>query len=280
MKKILNYSFLSFFVCVLTAHSGSAQSTLAVNCYDTDTPFNSVSLDENIVEYGVIAPEPGFYVVVFDQSTCSAWGTNYNGANPDHSFGNFNEGNVRPRVEYYFFFKYSDSLQLAGMQNMLQQIPAGHAIVIYTPISYDYAAVNAVNPNLTQELKNRWNPAIIEGNQIMILFGEQGLANSYVEETTLSVQQVSFSRTICNPLAIDESHISAKLFVKNAGRTFELNPELGIGELSVFDAMGKEIPFVQTGNTLQFSEKLCDGIYLFRGRAGGKMFQSKQLISF
>lgn len=280
MKKILNHSLLSLFLCTSVAHFGNAQSTLAVNCYDTDTPFNSVSLDENVVEYGLVTTEPGFYVAVFDQSTCSAWGTNYNGANPGHSFGNFNEANGRPRVEYYFFFKYSDSLQLAGMRNMLQQIPAGHVIVIYAPISYDYGVVNAVNPNLTQELKNRWDPSVIEDNQIMILYGEQGLASSYIEETTLSAQQVSFSKTICGSLGLDESNLSSKLFVKKAGRTFELNPELGIGELSVFDAMGKEISFVRTGNTLQFSEKLSDGIYLFRGRAGGKMFQSKQLISF
>lgn len=280
MKKTVRHSLLSFLLCASVAHSGNAQSTLAVNCYDTETPFNSVSLDENIVEYGLVTPEPGFYVVVFDQSSCSAWGTNYNGTNPGHSFGNFNEANGRPRVEYYFFFKYSDSIQLAGMLNMLQQIPAGHAIVIYTPISYDYAVVNAVNPNLTQELKNRWNPGVIEGNQIMILFGEQGLANSYVEETTLSAQQVSFSKTICNQLAIDESYISAKLFVNKAGKAFKLNPDLGISELSVFDAMGKEIPFVQTGNELQFSGELTEGIYLFRGRTKGKNFQSKQLISF
>lgn len=280
MKKILNHSLLSFFLCALFAHSGNAQSTLAVNCYDTDTPFNSVSLDENIVEYGLVTPEPGFYVAVFDQSSCTAWGTNYNGANPDHSFGNYNEANGRSRVEYYFYFKYSDSVQLAGMLNMLQQIPTGHVIVIYTPISYDYAAVNAVNSNLTLELKNRWTPNIIEGNQVMILYGEQGLPNSYVEETTLSAQQVSFSTTICDALGIDESLISAKLFVAKTGRTFELNPELDVQELGVFDAMGKQIPFTQNGNKLQFGQELSDGIYLFRGRAGGKMFQSKQLISF
>lgn len=280
MKKTVHHSLLSFLLCASVAHFGNAQSTLAVNCYDTDTPFNSVSLDENIVEYGIVTPEPGFYVTVFDQSACSAWGTNYNGANPGHSFGNYNEANSRPRVEYYFFFKYSDSLQLAGMLNMLQQIPAGHAIVIYTPISYDYAVVNAVNSNLTQELKNRWDPAIIEGNQIMILFGEQGLANSYVEETTISAQQVSYSTTICGQLAVDESLISMKLFSKKNGRIFELNPDLGISELRVFDAMGKEIPFAQTGNELQFSGELSDGIYLFRGRTNGKTFQSKQLISF
>ncbi|MNU78427.1 hypothetical protein D3C71_680160 [compost metagenome] len=280
MKKIVNHSVLPFFLCAFIAHFGNSQSTLAVNCYNTDTPFNSVSLDENIVEYGLVTPEPGFYVTVFDQNSCTAWGTNYNGANPDHSFGNYNEANGRPRVEYYFYFKYSDSIQLAGMRNMLQQIPAGHVIVIYTPISYDYAAVNAVNSNLTQELKNRWTPSIIEGNQIMILYGEQGLANSYVEETTLDIQQVSFSTTICDHLAVEESSISSKLFVKKTGRTFELNPELGIQDLGVFDAMGKQISFTQTGNKLQFSEELSDGIYLFRGRAGGKMFQSKQLISF
>lgn len=114
----------------------------------------------------------------------------------------------------------------------------------------------------------------------MILFGEQGSANSYVEETTISAQQVSYSTTICGQLAVDESLISMKLFSKKNGRIFELNPDLGISELRVFDAMGKEISFAQTGNELQFSGELSEGIYFFRGRANGKTFQSKQLISF
>ena len=279
MKTTLTILFTG---CLLTVSSFQlhAQSTLAVNCYDSDTPFNSVSINDEIVEYGTVSSTPGFYVVVIDQTTCSSWGTNYNGANPTHSFGNYNETNGRPRVENYFYFQYNDSLQLAGMTNMLQQIPAGHAIVIYTPISYDYNLINTTNANLIQALASRWDPTVIEGNDIMILFGIQNDPLSYVDETTLTGGQLSYSTTICNSLSLNEEAANEELFIGKLDHTFTLNPSLNATALEVLDATGRTIPVLFNENELLFPSNTANGIYVIRVNSKGKWLQTKQAISF
>lgn len=271
-----------FSACLLSFVSSQvyAQSTLAVNCYDSDTPFNSISINDEVVEYGVYGLEPGFYVSVIDQTTCTPWGTNYNGANPNHSFGNYNETNGRPRVENFFFFQYQDSLQLAGMVNMLNQIPAGHAVVVYTPISYDFNEVNAVNANATQALSARWNPVVIEGNEIMILFGIQGNQSSFTEETTLLNGQLSFNTTICSSLSIDEAHENTTLFVGKSGTSYVLNPILNATEVQVVDAAGRIISTEFSNNELTFPSETTNGIYIIRVNSNGKWIHSKQALVF
>lgn len=274
MKQIVTY----FTVLLLTASSAFGQSELAVNCYNSNSIYNSYSIDGQVIEYATCSFQPAFYVAVIDPSNCSAWGTNYNGANPTHAFGNMNEGNCRQRVEYYFVFDAGDSLQLAGMLNMLQTVPAGHSLIVYTPVSYDYNAVNAVNPNLIQELENRWDPAVIHGNEIMILYGEQGNTASFVEETTQNAGQISFSTTICSPLSVNNEVIETKLVRKQDGTTFFLNPDLKIEDLQILDAAGKHVSFVKTDNIIQLEAGA--GIYLFQATAFGKTYRSKQMILF
>lgn len=276
MKQIVTY----FTALLLASSTVFGQSELAVNCYNSDTPFNSFAIDNTVIEYSLCGTQPSFYVAVIDPSNCTVWGTNYNGANPTHVFGNLNEGTCRPRVEYYFVFDTGDSLQLAGMLNMLQNIPSGHLLLIYTPISYNYNAVNTVNPNLIQELENRWDPLVIQGNDIMILYGEQGNAVSFVEETTQNVGQVSFSTTICNSLSVNSEVKDEKLFENHSGTSFTLNPALAIDELQIMDAMGKKISFVRTENTIQLPVGISAGVYTFQAMSSGKIYRSKQMISF
>lgn len=275
MKQIVTY----FAALLLTASSAFGQSTLSVDCYNSNSIYNLYSIDGEVVEYATYGNELAFYVAVIDPTTCTAWGTNYNGENSDHSFGNFNEnGAYRQRVEYFFAFSMFDSLQLEGMKNMLQSIPAGHSILIYTPISYNYTDVNTVNPNLIQELESRWNPAVIQGNDIMVLYGEQGNTNSYVTEITQDNGKVSFSTTICSPLSVNKEIIENKLVLKQDGTTFTLNPDLKAEDLQIVDASGKQVSFVKTDNTVQL--QVGAGIYLFQATASGKTYRSKQIISF
>ena len=276
MKQIVTY----FSVFVLAASASFGQSTLSVDCYNSNSIYNLYSIDDEVVEYATYGSELAFYVAVIDPSTCTAWGTNYNGENSDHSFGNFNEnGAYRQRVEYFFAFSMLDSMQLEGMKNMLQSIPAGHSIVIYTPISYDYTSVNAVNSNLILELESRWAPNIIQGNDIMILYGEQGNTNSYTEEITQNSGKVSFSTTICNSsLSVNKEVVDDKLVVKHDGTVFTLNPDLKIETIQIVDAAGKQVSFVKTDNTIQLQAGA--GMYLFQATASGKTYRSKQMISF
>lgn len=275
MKQIVTY----FAALLLTASSAFGQSTLSVDCYNSNSIYNLYSINGEVVEYATYGNELAFYVAVIDPATCTAWGTNYNGENSDHSFGNFNNnGAYRPRVEYFFAFSMFDSMQLEGMNSMLQSIPAGHSILIYTPISYNYTDVNTVNPNLIQELESRWNPAVIQGNDIMVLYGEQGNTNSYVTEITQDNGKVSFSTTICSPLSVNKETIENKLILKQDGTTFTLNPDLKAEDLQIVDASGKQVSFVKTDNIVRL--QVGAGIYLFQATASGKTYRSKQIISF
>lgn len=276
MKQIVTY----FAALLLTSSSAFGQSELVVNCYNSNSVYNLYSIDDQVIEYATCSFQPAFYVAVIDPSNCTAWGTNYNGANPTHAFGNMNEGNCRSRVEYYFVFDAADSLQLAGMLNMLQTIPAGHSLIVYTPVSYDYSAVHAVNPDLIQELENRWDPSVIQGNDIMVLYGEEGNTASFVEETTQNAGQISFSTTICNSLSINTEVIEPKLVLKQNGTTFFLNPDLKIEDLQILDAAGKQVSFVKTENSIQLQAGISAGIYIFQGTASGKNYRRKQMISF
>lgn len=279
-SKITMKQIAYFSAFILASFSAIGQSELTVNCYNSDTLHNSFSIDGTIVEYGLCGLQPSFYVAVIDPSDCSAWGTNYNGANPAYDFGNFNQGFCRPRVERYFVFDAGDSLQLAGMVNMLQNVPSGHSLIVYTPISYNSASVNAVNPNLIQELEARWDPAVIQGNDIMILYAEQGNPASFVEEITQSGGQVSLSITICTSLSVKKEVIESKLVVKQDGTTLTLNPDLKIEELQIVDALGKAITFLKTGNTIQLHAGTGTGVYLLQAIASGKIYRTKQMISF
>jgi hypothetical protein len=277
MKQIVTY----FSAIVLAASSSFGQSELKVDCYNTSSIYNMYSIDDQTIEYSTLGNELAFYVAVIDPSTCTAWGTNYNGANPTHSFGNLNEnGEFRQRVEYYFAFRMDDSLQLEGMKNMLQSIPAGHSIVVYTPISYDYNAVYTVNSNLIAELVSKWNPGVIQGNNIMILYGVMGTSNSFVQDTTQNAGQVSFSTTICNPLEVSNEVKDEKLFEGHSGTAFTLNAALAIDELEITDAMGKKVSFVRTENTIQLPVGISSGVYVFQATSGNKIYRSKQFVSF
>ena len=97
---------------------------------------------------------PAFHVAVIDPATFTAWGTRYNGANPDHFFGNVNDqGACRSRVEYYFIFRQNDPAQLDGMLDMLQNaVPDGHYVLVYTWKYLNRNLADQSNPDLFDEL--------------------------------------------------------------------------------------------------------------------------------
>lgn len=260
-----------------------AQSQLEVKCYNYAAIENGFYVNGQMVEYAMCNPDPDFYVAVLDPTNCSSWGTNFNGANPDHSFGNLNDGAQTPcrqRVEHYFVFEKDDSLQLAGMLNMLQQVPIGHSIIIYTPVSYDFASVSAVNSNLTDELSSRWNPSVIQGNSMMILYGEQGNPMSYVEATTVVDDHITLTHTVCNNLGIQEENAMDKLILKTEGNTLYLNPDLAIDGIVITDAMGRQVPFVKNDLSLTLNPSVNSGMYVFQFVSGKKTYRAKLMMTF
>ena len=276
----MKHIYTTFFALSCLVSTLNAQSELTVNCYPENTPYNSVSINNDVVEYGICGQEPAFYVAVFDPATCTAWKSEYNGLNPDHNFGNFNaNGTCRPREESYFVFQYSDTAQLTGMNTMLNQIPAGFPYVIYTPISYDYATVNGNSPALIQTLISKWNPVIVEGNQIMVLFGIQGQSSSYVEDTLVDIDHISFTTTICDVTGLNETNAQLPTVSYAGEGHFLISAAKPVSEVQLMSLTGERIPAgMLTGTTLLSTKPLAKGIYFVRGTMNGREWSQKVVV--
>lgn len=267
---------LFILLSVVSSTTLTAQSELVVNCYSSATVYNSVSLNNEIVEYALCGPENAFYVVVFDAATCTAWGSNYEGANPDHDFGNYNTSNCHLRVSNYFVFHQNDSNQLVGLNNLLNQIPIGNPIVIYTPISYDYAVVNATCPQLAQTLASKWNPAVIQGNDIMVLFGIEGQPSTFVEDTTIQLDHISFTTTICQDLTVNELPANELTFQYSGNNQFVVDAKLD--KIELYSIAGESLSVNQNGTILHVTNNLSSGLYVAIGTVDGKPWMKKVVV--
>ena len=98
------------------------------------------TLDAQEMEYGWCFTTPSIHVAVIDPLTMEPWGTFNNGQNPNHQFGNVNNGPAcRNRVEYYFIFRQNSTSQMLALQNMIEnEIPEGHYILMYTAARAQY----------------------------------------------------------------------------------------------------------------------------------------------
>lgn len=100
----------------------------------SSTLDQEIALNLDIVDYGGCGNAPAIHVAVFDPQTFEYWGTAWEDENPDHNFGNANNGTAcRNRVENYFIFHQSNTTQMEGFSNMmLNAVPDGHYVLIYT----------------------------------------------------------------------------------------------------------------------------------------------------
>lgn len=175
------------------------QSALQVRCKQllSGNLFNEIRLDNNIIEYALCGSQPAFYVAVFDTS-CTAWQTCFAGNANCKNLGNYNfEGNFRQRPEYYFAFHQNSLQNLESLDSLLNVgIPDDHAFVIYTPLSFDYAAVNALHPGLGTTLTTYFGNQLVNA-QMFVAFGVKGYPSSYISDTTIINQEIVFTSTIC-----------------------------------------------------------------------------------
>lgn len=103
---------------------------------------NNILLNTQQVEYGACLTTRSLYLAIINPITFAAWGTNYNGENPDHDFGNANNnGACRQRVEYYFIYRQNQPAQMQALADLLlsDTIPDGYYVVLYTlnNVTYD-----------------------------------------------------------------------------------------------------------------------------------------------
>ena len=103
---------------------------------------NNILLNTYQVEYGACTTTRSLHLAVIDPITFQAWGTNFNGENPGHDFGNANtNGSCRQRVEYYFIFRQNQPAQMQALADLLlsETIPDGYYVVLYSlnNVTYD-----------------------------------------------------------------------------------------------------------------------------------------------
>lgn len=167
---------------------------LNVNVYDhanTNATLlgTQFEIDNNVIDYAMCGLSPSIHVAVFDPVTLKPWGKRWNGQNPDHYFGNANDGtNCRNRVEYYFIFRQNDPVQLEAFRNMIQNsVPDGYYILIYTTLTATYEYWDDITPPLAQTFQDLGATEIGNGpDKAFIFFYRKGDPNFVYEKVSTS----------------------------------------------------------------------------------------------
>jgi hypothetical protein len=151
-----------------------------------DIYYNAHYIDGQQMEYGICTYTPAFHVAVIDPMTFESWGTRYGTENPDNNFGNDNDnGSCRNRVENHFIFRQSSLSQLSNFQNMvLNEVPDGHYLLIYTPITARFDLWDGIDPNIYSTFAALGSDSIYPGrpNRPFAFFCKKGDPTSVVEQ--------------------------------------------------------------------------------------------------
>lgn len=155
---------------------------VTIDVYPDVAMENAYYINGLMQEYSVCNWDPALYVAVIDPYTFQPWQTNYNGANPDHAFGNVL---CRTRPEKYFIFYQDNLANLQSFQNMvLNEVPDGHYLVIYTPIEANYDSWNQLDSvNMYQTFATLGSDSIYPGrpNHPFAFFVRKGYPDTAIE---------------------------------------------------------------------------------------------------
>jgi hypothetical protein len=127
--------------------------------------FNEIGYQLNnvITEYNGCTPIPSVFVAVLDSITLNPWSTcgrNFNQYNqytlisgdcndPTNAFGT---GSCRSRPENVFMFQLPDTNQLNGFATMMNSIPPGNFVLLYSWFTTNYSIVDPVFLNTINSL--------------------------------------------------------------------------------------------------------------------------------
>jgi hypothetical protein len=102
---------------------------------------NKYQLDTDLKEYNGCGNNPQIHVAVIDTNDFEPWGTRFGSSNPTHNFGNYNDnGACRNRVENAFMYNVNSPTQMVALQNLLQTVPQGFYILLYTYVNGNFNA--------------------------------------------------------------------------------------------------------------------------------------------
>jgi hypothetical protein len=264
----------------MSISSTYSQSELDVYCYSDNggvgVYYNRTSLDGNIIEYGVgTSLQPKFKVVVISDS-CTFWDVENQSLT-----GNSNNSNSSI-IFKYFTYLYSDTSQLLSLDSLINfGIPNDHAVVIYTPMSYNGPQLTSTCPSLAQTLSSNWGASAIQTEEMMVLFGVQGYPNSFEMDTILEMDTVTnsnrihFNTQVClhpeqsvGQIEIEKGQVMIHVYPNPASSEINFkieNDQLKL--LKIIDMQGrviKSIP-VQSGQTEYQVDNLVPGNYYVAG---------------
>lgn len=144
---------------------------------------NGWYLDGTLQDYSHCTGEESLFVGVVDPITFESWGTNYQGANPANDFGNIM--GCRTRVEKYFIFRETSQSQLEAFQNMvLNEVPDGYYLLVYSPVYTPYNLWNSLDSaDMYQTFATLGATQIVAGqpNDPFIFFTRKGYPSSTQE---------------------------------------------------------------------------------------------------
>lgn len=159
-------------------------------------------------EYTGCGLAPALHVAVIDPTRSEVWGTyapdppnSSNFVNQGHQFGNLNNGtSCRARVENYFIFRQGNSSQMQDLEDMLvNEVPDGHYVLVYTWQYVSYDDWNQTNPSL-DSLFQSWGSdsiGVAQDSVPFIFLAEKGTPDSTEEVYgTYKDEQISLSTEV------------------------------------------------------------------------------------
>ena len=153
-------------------------------------------IDNQQQDYGICTMTPSIHAVIIDPYTLKPWRT-YNCSsptpgcgctpiNPDHQFGNANNGcgSCRTRADYFFIYRQNNATQLAAFQDLVtNKVPNGYYLLIYTPLTTQFSNWNNLAPTLYNTFQQLGSDSIVPGRpeQPFIFFCKKGDKSSVKE---------------------------------------------------------------------------------------------------
>jgi len=125
---------------------------------------------------------PNIHVCVIDPITLEPWGTpkvisTGDTLNWERDYGQRNVNMTsRDRPDYFFEFRQTDASQIASIEGMIDTVPDGHYILIYTIWKADYSYWDADAPNLYSKLVSLGSDsmAVARQDESFIFFCRKG----------------------------------------------------------------------------------------------------------
>ena len=205
-----DFSFMSYNRPTRTLEFEPSYKTIDCEVYGNatswlETAYTLWRINGEIAEYNFCSIEPAILVGVVDPYSLDAWGTRYFDGNvwrnPTRDYGNSNDnGGCRNRVEKHFAFFQNNPTQMAALENMLlNEIPDGYHVLIYTARYLNYPVWDSGSPQLYNLFQTLGSDSIATGkpNVPYIAYYKKGFPATFKEVYGSSIgEHIIFNDTL------------------------------------------------------------------------------------